>query len=158
MLSLLQHMVQTGMASPYPTPQFPQNGEALAIKAESGGGGGSIGSQMKEGAAAGPPGPPGPPVPAYSPPVSAAAVSGAPVNGIEQQTVSIVSTGPGTAGSDGAPDQTPHARLRHRHRHASRKLDIFREMLGSIPGVGDAVPRPFGASACRGGCVFSPPR
>lgn len=77
-------MVQTGMASPYPTPQFQQNGEALPIKAaESGGGGGGSG-QLKEA-----------PVPAYSPPVSAAvAVSGAPVNGIEQQTVSIVSIRP----------------------------------------------------------------
>ncbi|KAE8745096.1 hypothetical protein FOCC_FOCC008271, partial [Frankliniella occidentalis] len=90
-----RHMVQTGMASPYPTPQFPQNGEALPIKAESGGGGGpggSIPGQMKaeSGQAMGQP--LGPPVPAYSPPVSAAvAVSGAPVNGIEQQNVSIFS-------------------------------------------------------------------
>lgn len=81
-------MVQTGMASPYPTPQFPQNGEALPIKAtEAGGGGGSIAGQLKPEV--------GPPVPAYSPPVSAAvAVANPPVNGIEQQNVSIVSTTP----------------------------------------------------------------
>ncbi|XP_034239765.1 RNA binding protein fox-1 homolog 3-like isoform X9 [Thrips palmi] len=91
------HMVQTGMASPYPTPQFPQNGEAMPampIKADSAGGGAG---QLKE---------PGPPVPAYSPPVSAAvAVSGAPVNGIEQQTVSICYTG-GQSTDSGAVTHT----------------------------------------------------
>ncbi|XP_052125128.1 RNA binding protein fox-1 homolog 1-like isoform X13 [Frankliniella occidentalis] len=106
---LIWHMVQTGMASPYPTPQFPQNGEALPIKAESGGGGGpggSIPGQMKaeSGQAMGQP--LGPPVPAYSPPVSAAvAVSGAPVNGIEQQNVSICYTG-GQSTDNGAVTHT----------------------------------------------------
>lgn len=59
-------MVQTGMATPYAT-QYPQNGEAGPPKTE--------------------PGKEGPPVavPPFSPPTVTP-------NGIEQQTVSIVST------------------------------------------------------------------
>ncbi|KAK3919535.1 RNA binding protein fox-1-like protein 2, partial [Frankliniella fusca] len=102
------HMVQTGMASPYPTPQFPQNGEALPIKAESGGGGGpggSIPGQLNKEAGQAMGQPLGPPVPAYSPPVSAGAAATSPVNGIEQQNVSICYTG-GQSSDNGAVTHT----------------------------------------------------
>ena len=80
-------MVQTGMASPYQTAQFPQNGEALPIKTEAGGGGGGgTGGGGGGGGAAGTL-KDGPPVPTYSPPVP---VPVSAVNGIDQQNVSTV--------------------------------------------------------------------
>lgn len=64
-------MVQTGM-NPYAAAQYPQNGDAVPLKTEVG----------KEGP------PVGPPVVPAGPPFSPPTVTS---NGIEQQTVSIVS-------------------------------------------------------------------